>query len=85
VKGERRKVVTGIPGKTGIIYTLDRQTGEFLWARPTNFQNVISKIDGAIGVVTVNPAALSRKQMKSTSFARRRTAAKTGLQAHTVL
>ena len=30
---ERRKVVTGIPGKTGIVYTLDRQTGEFLWAR----------------------------------------------------
>ena len=23
--GERRKVVTGIPGKTGIVYTLDRQ------------------------------------------------------------
>ena len=53
--GERRKVVTGIPGKTGIVYTLDRQTGEFLWARPTNFQNVVSKIDGATGEVTVNP------------------------------
>ena len=53
--GERRKVITGIPGKTGIIYTLDRQTGEFLWARPTNFQNVVSKIDGATGDVTVNP------------------------------
>jgi alcohol dehydrogenase (cytochrome c) len=57
VKGERRKVVTGIPGKTGIIYTLDRQTGEFLWARPTNFQNVVSSIDGATGAVTVNPEA----------------------------
>ena len=33
--GERRKVLTGIPGKTGIVYTLDRRTGEFLWARPT--------------------------------------------------
>jgi alcohol dehydrogenase (cytochrome c) len=32
--GERRKVLTGIPGKTGIVYTLDRQTGEFLWAKP---------------------------------------------------
>ncbi len=53
--GERRKVLTGIPGKTGIVYTLDRQTGEFLWARPTNFQNVVSKIDGATGEVTVNP------------------------------
>ena len=26
-KGERRKVLTGIPGKTGLIYTLDRATG----------------------------------------------------------
>src|SRR5438034_23107 len=55
--GERRKVVTGIPGKTGLVYTLDRQTGEFLWARPTVFQNVISRIDGATGAVTVNPDA----------------------------
>ena len=43
--GEMRKVVTGIPGKTGIVYTLDRETGEFLWATPTVAQNVISGID----------------------------------------
>src|SRR5687768_11384727 len=61
VRGERRKVVTGIPGKTGIIYTLDRQTGEFLWARPTNFQNVVGGIDGATGAVKVNPNALFTK------------------------
>jgi alcohol dehydrogenase (cytochrome c) len=42
--GERRKVVTGIPGKIGIVYTLDRETGEFLWARPTIFQNVVKAI-----------------------------------------
>jgi len=53
--GELRKVVTGIPGKTGIIYTLDRKTGEFLWATPTVKQNVVTKIDGATGEVTVNP------------------------------
>lgn len=58
VPGERRSVVTGIPGKTGIVYTLDRRTGEFLWARPTNFQNVISRIDGATGTAVVNPQAL---------------------------
>jgi alcohol dehydrogenase (cytochrome c) len=52
--GERRKVITGIPGKTGVVYTLDRKTGEFLWARPTVFQNVISNIDGSTGEVTVN-------------------------------
>ena len=59
--GERRKVVTGIPGKTGIVYTLDRATGEFLWARPTIMQNVIKSIDGATGVVTVNPEATFSK------------------------
>jgi alcohol dehydrogenase (cytochrome c) len=48
-QGERRKVITGIPGKTGIVYTLDRETGEFLWARPTVFQNVVKNIDGATG------------------------------------
>jgi PQQ-dependent dehydrogenase (methanol/ethanol family) len=56
--GEQRKVVTGIPGKTGLVYTLDRLTGEFLWARPTIEQNVISGIDGATGKVTVDEHAL---------------------------
>jgi len=56
--GERRKVVTGIPGKTGIVYTLDRETGEFLWARPTVEQNVVLDIDGASGDVTVNPETI---------------------------
>lgn len=53
--GERRKVVTGIPGKTGVVYTLDRATGEFLWARPTVAQNVVNDINGATGDVEVNP------------------------------
>ena len=53
--GEVRKVMTGIPGKTGVVYTLDRETGEFLWAKPTITQNVISGIDGATGAVTENP------------------------------
>jgi glucose dehydrogenase len=56
--GERRRVITGIPGKTGLVYTLDLRTGEFLWARPTVMQNVISKIDGATGKVSVNPEAV---------------------------
>jgi len=56
--GERRKVVTGIPGKTGVVYTLDRQSGEFLWARPTVVQNVISGIDPNTGAVTVNEETL---------------------------
>ena len=48
-------VITGIPGKTGIVYTLDRETGEFLWARPTVMQNVVKNIDGATGKVEVDP------------------------------
>ena len=52
--GEVRRVVTGIPGKTGVVYTLDRETGEFLWATPTVTQNVISAIDGATGKVSEN-------------------------------
>ena len=52
--GEERRVVTGIPGKTGIVYTLDRETGEFLWATPTIVQNVVAGIDGATGAVSEN-------------------------------
>jgi alcohol dehydrogenase (cytochrome c) len=55
------KVLTGVPGKTGVIYTLDRQTGQFLWARPTVMQNVVQSIDGKTGKVTVNPATVFDK------------------------
>jgi alcohol dehydrogenase (cytochrome c) len=41
----RRKVITGIPGKPGIVWTLDAATGEFLWAKETNYQNVIVGVD----------------------------------------
>jgi alcohol dehydrogenase (cytochrome c) len=57
-RGERRRVVTGVPGKTGVVYTLDAATGEFLWARPTVPQNIVADIDGATGAVTVNPEVL---------------------------
>src|SRR5690606_35890311 len=43
--GEVRKVVTGIPGKTGLVYTIDRETGQFLWARTTVEQNVIESVN----------------------------------------
>ena len=56
--GEERKVITGMPGKTGIVYTLDRETGEFLWARETTMQNVISDINVESGAATVNPDKL---------------------------
>ena len=47
--GERRKVITGIPGKTGLIWTLDAATGEFLWARPTVYQNIMTGLDLTTG------------------------------------
>ena len=47
--------MTGIPGKTGVVDTLDRVTGEFLWANPTVAQNVITHINGATDDVTENP------------------------------
>jgi alcohol dehydrogenase (cytochrome c) len=53
--GEVRKVITGIPGKTGLVYTLDRETGQFLWARETTEQNVIEDINVESGAATVNP------------------------------
>jgi alcohol dehydrogenase (cytochrome c) len=56
--GELRKVITGIPGKTGIVYTLDRETGQFLWARETVQQNVISDINVESGAATINPDKL---------------------------
>ena len=59
--GEVRKVITGIPGKTGVVYTLDRETGEFLWATPTVFQNVITNIDGVTGEVILNEEVIFRE------------------------
>jgi alcohol dehydrogenase (cytochrome c) len=48
-----RKTLTGVPCKTGIAWSFDAATGEFLWARATNEQNLVAKID-AKGLVTVN-------------------------------
>ena len=56
--GEVRKVVTGVPGKTGLVYTVDRDTGQFLWARETIMQNVISEVNTESGAGIVNPDML---------------------------
>lgn len=53
VAGETRRVQTGVPCKTGIAWTLDAETGEFLWAKQTVEQNLVDNIDGE-GLVTVN-------------------------------
>ncbi|MEO0465655.1 MAG: PQQ-binding-like beta-propeller repeat protein [Pseudomonadota bacterium] len=52
-EGER-KLITGIPGKTGIVWTMDRETGEFYWAKETTLQNVVADIDPETGLVTIN-------------------------------
>jgi alcohol dehydrogenase (cytochrome c) len=52
--GEVRKVVTGIPGKTGLVYTVDRATGQFLWARETVMQNVITEVNVESGAGIIN-------------------------------
>src|SRR5207244_1622070 len=39
-------------GKVGILWKLDRKTGQFLDAKETVFQNVFSKLDPKSGAVT---------------------------------
>jgi alcohol dehydrogenase (cytochrome c) len=59
-RGKARKTLTGVPCKTGIAWSFDAATGEFLWARATNEQNVVAKIDGK-GLVTVNEDAVLKE------------------------
>lgn len=58
VPGRTYRTLTGIPGKVGVVTTLDRETGRFLWARPTVRQNVIERIDGITGRAYLNPATV---------------------------
>jgi alcohol dehydrogenase (cytochrome c) len=51
--GGRHKTLTGVPCKTGIAWSFDAATGEFLWAKPTTEQNLVARIDEK-GLVTVN-------------------------------
>lgn len=61
---EQRKVLAGVPCKTGIFWNLDAKTGEFIFARSTVFQNMISKIDTK-GNVTLNDASILKEVGKS--------------------
>ena len=75
--GERRKVVTGIPGKTGIVYTLDRADRRVpVGAADGLAERACSKIDGATGEVTVNPETLFTAIGESGSSARARNGGK---------
>ncbi len=65
--GGRRKVVTGVPGKPGLVWTLDAATGDFLWARETSYQNVIVDVDiaGRKGIAnpTIRPQAIEEETL----------------------
>ncbi|WP_169194752.1 PQQ-binding-like beta-propeller repeat protein [Devosia sp. MC1541] len=53
VDGVTHKMVVSVPGKIGIAWGLDRDTGKYLWSKETVVQNVVSSID-ADGKVNIN-------------------------------
>jgi alcohol dehydrogenase (cytochrome c) len=57
VAGEMRKQVV-TTGKLGIIESLDRTTGEWLWAKETVPQNVVLSIDPETGKKDINPEVI---------------------------
>ena len=63
----RRKVVTGVPGKPGLVWTLDAVTGDFLWAKETSYQNVIVGVDveGRKGIANpdIKPSAIEEETL----------------------
>lgn len=54
--GQPRKQVVTV-GKLGIIESLDRTNGQWLWAKQTIPQNVVAKIDPKTGEKTINEAS----------------------------
>jgi len=61
--GETRKVLAGVPCRTGIFWNLDAKTGDFVYARSTVIQNMISRIDTK-GNVTLNDASILKEMGK---------------------
>jgi alcohol dehydrogenase (cytochrome c) len=57
VDGQERKTVV-TTGKLGIIESLDRMTGEWLWAKETVPQNVVLSIDPETGEKEINPEVI---------------------------
>ena len=60
VDGRPRQVLLTI-GKPGIIWALDRRTGEFLWQRETSYQTVYKHIDAETGQVAINDSLIPQK------------------------
>lgn len=55
---ETRQLVVGSFSKDAIFYAYDRTDGEFLYARPTAYQNLIQSYDGRTGAYVTNPASV---------------------------
>lgn len=53
IDGVMHKMLVSVPGKNGIAFGLDRETGKYLWSKDTIVQNVVTGID-ADGTVNTN-------------------------------
>ncbi len=61
IRGVQRKVVYTL-GKTGILWALDRETGEHLWNRQlVTHQNIFQHIDPETGAITMNEKIIPRE------------------------
>ena len=61
IGGIQRKVVYTL-GKTGILWALDRETGDHLWHRQlVAYQNIFQHIDSETGAITMNEKIIPRK------------------------
>ena len=56
--GESRQLVIGAFSKDAIFYAYDRGNGEYLYARPTAYQNLIESYDAVTGAYRINPAVV---------------------------
>src|SRR5215472_3864012 len=63
--GDRPRQALLAIGKPGIIWALDRRTGEFLWARETTHQTVFKSIDPETGKVTINESLIPKQLEQS--------------------
>jgi alcohol dehydrogenase (cytochrome c) len=59
VDGTMHKLLISVPGKNGIAFALDRDTGKYLWSKDTVVQNVVTGID-ADGTVHINEDLISK-------------------------
>jgi len=66
IDGKPRHLLVTVAGKNGIAFALDRDTGEFIWAKDTIVQNVVTGIDEN-GTVHINenliPSALHDEKL----------------------